>query len=429
MTNSLLKNNWPPPSEHPKWETAEDEDASPASGLRREKSVLVGLLTGGNDRPYALGMASALADQGVAIDFIGSDALDAPILHQSRYIRFLNLRGDQCETARLGAKAIRILTYYARLLLYAATAQARIFHILWNNKFELVDRVTLMLCYRALGKRVVLTAHNVNTRKRDGCDTWINRLSLRIQYHLCNHIFVHTERMKTELAADFSIAESRVSVIPFGVNKTIPSTDMTRAVARRLIGAPEDSPLALFFGQIAPYKGLDYLAAAMKIVAEAGEDVRLVIAGKVKRGCEDYWKEIQKALAAENLRDRVIQRIQFIADDEVERYFKAADVAVLPYVNIFQSGVPFLAYNFGLPVIATDVGSMREDVLEGKTGLICRPANAEALAGTIRSYFSSELYRSLNAKRGEIQSFADQRNSWTIVGERIVAVYRRLLEG
>ena len=332
------------------------------------------------------------------------------------------------DRTSLGAKILRILSYYARLLLYAATARARIFHILWNNKFELVDRVALMLYYRALGKRVVLTAHNVNTRKRDGCDTWINRLSLRIQYQLCHHVFVHTERMKFELAADFGISESRVSVIPFGVNKTIPTSEMTRAESRRLIGALEDSRLALFFGQIAPYKGLEYLVAAMKIVAEAGENVSLVIAGKVKRGCEDYWREIQKALAAEALGKRVIQRIQFIADAEVERYFKAADVAVLPYVNIFQSGVPFLAYNFGLPVIATDVGSMREDVVVGKTGFICKPANAEALAATIRSYFSSELYRSLNVRRGEIQSFADERNSWTIVGERIVAVYRRLRE-
>ena len=52
--------------------------------------------------------------------------------------------------------------YYAKLIRYAATAEPRIFHILWNNKFEYFDRTLLMLYYRLLGKKIVLTAHNVN---------------------------------------------------------------------------------------------------------------------------------------------------------------------------------------------------------------------------------------------------------------------------
>lgn len=407
-------------------ERQELSQADLASASKR--SLLVGLLTGGDDRPYALGMVSALVNQGVTVEFIASDALDEPILHESPLIKFLNLRGDQNETAAFGRKVIRILAYYGRLFRYAATAKPRVFHILWNNKFELVDRTLLMLCYRALAKRVVLTAHNVNTRKRDGCDTWINRLSLRAQYRLCHHIFVHTERMKAEILAHFAVAESRVSVIPFGINNTIPCTDMTRQEARRLLGVPEESPLALFFGQIAPYKGLEYLVEAMRFLAQAGEDIRLVIAGKVKRGFEDYWSKIQEALSVDCLRDRVIQRIQFIADEDVERSFKASDVAVLPYVSIFQSGVPFLAYSFGLPVIASDVGSMREDIVEGKTGFVYSPATTQGLAKAIQSYFTSDLYRCLGAKRSEIQFFANQRNSWAIVGEKIVAVYRHLLE-
>ena len=60
-----------------------------------------------------------------------------------------------------------------------------------------------MLYYRLFGKRVILTAHNVNTRKRDGRDNWFNRLSLSIQYRLCHHILVHTAAMKNELLSDF----------------------------------------------------------------------------------------------------------------------------------------------------------------------------------------------------------------------------------
>ncbi len=97
--------------------------------------------------------------------------------------------------------------YYAKLIRYAATAKPRIFHILWNNKFELFDRTLLMLYYKLLGKKIVFTVHNVNAGRRDSKDTRLNRLTLRIQYRLADHIFVHTEKMKRELIEEFGVQE------------------------------------------------------------------------------------------------------------------------------------------------------------------------------------------------------------------------------
>src|SRR5205823_6045108 len=102
--------------------------------------------------------------------------------------------GDQSSEARLLAKVLRVLSYYGKLVFYAATARPKLFHILWNNKFEVFDRTLLMLYYRMLGKKITLTVHNVNAGKRDLNDSFLNRFSLRIQYNLCCHIFVHTER-------------------------------------------------------------------------------------------------------------------------------------------------------------------------------------------------------------------------------------------
>ena len=113
----------------------------------------------------------------------------------------------------------------------------------------------------------------------------------------------------------------------------------------------------------------------------------------------------------------MIERIEYVPDADTEIYFKAADVLVLPYVHIFQSGVLFLGYNFGLPVIASDVGSLREDIVEGKTGFVCKPRDPVDLAKSIETYFSSELYRHLDARRQEIRDFANERYSWTRVGE------------
>src|SRR5437773_995397 len=256
--------------------------ARPTSGRAEERAarsparpISVCLLTGGDDRPYALGMASALIGQGISIDFVGSDKLDAPELHREPFITFLNLRGDQSEGAPLRRKVVRIIAYYARLAKYAARSRARIFHILWNNKFEHFDRTLLMLYYRLFGKRIIFTAHNVNMRKRDGRDNWLNRLSLGVQYRLCHHILVHTVAMKDELVADFGIAPQGVSVIPFGINNTSPATALGRREARERIGLGPGEKTLLFFGQIAPYKGLEYLIAAMVELAKEDKGLRL----------------------------------------------------------------------------------------------------------------------------------------------------------
>src|SRR5437867_1695981 len=83
----------------------------------------VALLTGGGDQPYAFGLATALISQGVCLDFIGSDELDSPEWHGTPGVNFLNLRGNQRPDASLVRKASRVLTYYSRLIRYAAVAR------------------------------------------------------------------------------------------------------------------------------------------------------------------------------------------------------------------------------------------------------------------------------------------------------------------
>jgi len=393
----------------------------------RHPPLSIALLTGGSDKPYALGMAAALTSVGISVDFLGSDELDVAELHSLRQLRFLNLRGDQSPDVSLATKISRIATYYWRLIAYAATARPLIFHILWNNKFEVVDRILLMAYYRLLGKKIVLTAHNVNIRKRDNCDSFLNRASLCVQYQLSDHILVHTDRMKRELVVDFAIPENKVSVIPFGINRTSPVTAMGTHEAKGRLGIRDDDKTMLFFGQIAAYKGVEYLVAAFVELAKRDETYRLVIAGKVKKGQSQYWNAIQRKIATSEVRHRITERIEYIPDDEVELFFKGADVLILPYLRIFQSGIPFLAYNFGLPVIATDVGSLREDIIDGRTGFVSRPEDASDLARVIGQYFESELFRNLETRRAEIKNYADERYSWDKVAATSKALYSFLM--
>jgi len=382
----------------------------------------VALLTGGGDRPYALGLAASLIAQGISFDFIGSDSLESAELRASSQVQFLNLRGDANPDAPLGTKVARVARYYARLLRYAATARPGIFHILWNNKLEHFDRTLLLLYYRCLGKRIVFTAHNVNAGKRDGNDSVLNRLTLWIQYRLVDHVFVHTQQMKKELGADFDVAERKISVIPFGMNSTVPETTLTGPEARRRLGLTESDKVILFFGNIAPYKGVEYLVEAMALLSDRLPESRLVIAGRPK-GSESYWSAIQDRISQLDLRPRVVQRIEYVPDADTEIYFKAADLLALPYTHVFQSGVLFLGYNFGLPALASDVASFKDDIVEGTTGFVCPPCDPLALAQSIERFFSSDLYASLPAHRPAIRQFAAERYSWTTVGSMTREVY------
>jgi glycosyltransferase involved in cell wall biosynthesis len=385
----------------------------------------ISLLTAGRDKPYALGLATALIATGIKIDFIGSDELDSPELRGNLQINFLNLRGEQSIDAGLLQKMARVLVYYFRLLFYATTARPKIFHILWNNKFETFDRTVLMLYYKLLGKKIVLTAHNVNIGKRDGTDSFLNRLTLKIQYRLCDHIFVHTTKMQTELVADFDVATDRTSVIPLGINNTVPVTGLTTAEARaRLIIDPADKVI-LFFGQIAPYKGLEFLVDAFSALAKRHAACRLVIVGRPK-GEKSYWDNLQQKITDCVARDRIIERIEFIPDAETELYFKAADVFVLPYKHIFQSGVLFLGYSFGLPVIAADVGSLKEEIIEGKTGFVFQPQDTADLTRVLEQFFAGALYSDLPNRRQEIRDYANERYSWRKVSAITTAVYSKL---
>src|SRR5688572_329584 len=200
--------------------------------LLTKPRVDVALLTGGGDTPYAFGMATALMARDVSLDLIAGDDLDRPEFHDTAGAAFLNLRGTQAPDASAVKKAARVLVYYCRLIRYAWRSTPRVFHILWNNKFEVIDRTLLMLYYKTLRKKVVLTVHNVNIGRRDANDTTLNRLILKAQYRLADHLFVHTSRMKSELVTEFGVRESSVTVIPFGINNAVADTALTCAQAR-----------------------------------------------------------------------------------------------------------------------------------------------------------------------------------------------------
>jgi glycosyltransferase involved in cell wall biosynthesis len=402
----------------------EQNRATPVSSLRIE----IGLLTGCQDRHYAFGLATALASKGVDLDVIGSDEIDSPELHCEPNLRFLNFRGSQRNNANFTDKLKKLLVYYAKLIRYAAGSKPRILHILWNNKFEYFDRTILMLFYKARKKKIVLTAHNVNQARRDSTDSLLNRTTLKIQYRLCDHIFVHTQKMKSELCQDFGVAEKAVTVIRYPINNAFLDTGLTPAEAKRKLGLGNDERAIFFFGRIRPYKGIEYLLNAFRLLAaDQKANYRLIIAGEPKKGSEDYLNEILQSVQKDFNQGQVLLRFQFVPDEQMELYFKGADVMVLPYKEIFQSGVLFLSYSFGLPVVATDVGSFREDIVEGFTGFLAMPGDPADLAKAIETYFASDLFKNLKLRRQELKDYAHANHSWDAVAALSYQAYAKVL--
>ena len=394
---------------------------------QRVPPCTVALLTGGIDNHYACGLGRSLAISGISVDVVCNTDLDTYEMRNTPNLRLTTLYGKPSGHQTTSQKLLAYALVYLRLIHHAATSSARIVHILWNYKVPVFDRTVLLIYYKVIGKQVVFTAHNINAAERDGVDSFVNRLSLRLQYRLVDHIFVHTEKMKDQLVETFGVRDKKITIIPFGTYDMVPQSALTSAEAKQRLGLSASDRAILFFGRIAPYKGIDLLVEAFERIALQDKSYSLIVAGEPMKEAVQQWADLQQIIEQSPVRQQVRQYTRFIGDNEIELYFKAADVLVLPYTQIFQSGVLFMAYSFGLPVIASDVGSFGQDIIGGVTGFVCKRGDPVDLSKVIEMYFSSELYRMLDERRAGIQKFIHERHSWDIVAAKTSDVYAGLM--
>lgn len=386
------------------------------------------LLTGGKDAHYVRGLVRQLIQRDIRLVVVGSsDMADVDGIDTGQ-VEFHDLIGDSDPDVPLSSKVVRLLRYYVRLILFVARADATLFHILWFRKFPKLERVILSLYLKLLRKQLLFTAHNVDDDVRDGKSTVIGRLSLRLFYTIVNHIFVHTERSQAELVDRFHVPLQKVTILPFGTNDVVPVLDISPSDARQKLALDKDRHVLLFFGNLAPYKGVEDLIRALPRLVAENPALLLIVCGRPKdKGCEPYWRDVERLISELGLAAHVRKEIRYVADHEAALFFKAADVSILPYRRIYQSGVLALSYAQGLPVIVPDIGSMKDDVVQGETGLVFRAGDVDDLANAIRSYFISPLFAELDTRTETIQKFGTERFSWPKNAELTVGVYGRTL--
>ncbi|MFN3306101.1 MAG: glycosyltransferase [Candidatus Kapaibacteriota bacterium] len=181
--------------------------------------------------------------------------------------------------------------------------------------------------------------------------------------------------------------------------------------ARNILQISDNRKVLLFFGFIREYKGLDLLLEALAMLPE---EYHLIIAGEPYVSFEKYQAMIENL----NLKGRVSLFVRYISDAEVPLFFSAADVCILPYKSATQSGIVGIAYNFDLPVIATDVGGLAEMVEPFGTGIIVKEPEPKRIANAITLLFENPREEYIKG----IKKYKSQAN-WDFFASKIIQEY------
>jgi glycosyltransferase involved in cell wall biosynthesis len=235
---------------------------------------------------------------------------------------------------------------------------------------------------RALKRRtscgIVFVAENVVSHENRFIDQYLTRYALgTADYFLVLSGVVHSR-----IHSLYPTVPIRQAALP--IYDCYMGDDIGRDEARASLGLTR--PTILFFGYVREYKGLDHLLRAMPTVSKE-TDAELLVVGEFYDPREKYDALIREL----GIADRVRIVDEHVPDEDVARYFRAADVVALPYVSATQSGITQIAFACGVPVVSTNVGGLPEVVTDGVTGLIVEPRDPDALARSLVRYFRDGL--------------------------------------
>jgi glycosyltransferase involved in cell wall biosynthesis len=341
--------------------------------------------------------------------------LRADVISFSRqFPKFLYPGGDDVDPTLPRADARFILDVLNPITWIRAGLAARrydaVILVWWVWLFALPYLTILALVPRRT--RVILQCHNVGDKEPAAWKRWLTDRVLRRGDVLVVHakseaadaakrVWRRRPRRRGRESAGEGAGAPRIVTTFLPVHElggAIPS----RADARRQLGL--DGNVALFFGHVRPFKGLDIAIDAWRMLKS---DATLVVAGEAWFKSADEFRDLAKGL------DNVRLEFRFIPDAEIATYFAAADVVLAPYRIEAQSGVALTAFHFARPVIATTVGGLPEIIDEGRNGMLVPPEDPPALAKAIDTFFARDDREAM--ERHAAQSA--RRYSWAEYGK------------
>jgi glycosyltransferase involved in cell wall biosynthesis len=328
------------------------------------------------------------------------------------------------EGARFLLDIINPVTWLRTALLLRREKPDAVILVWWVWVWALPYLVLLALLPKRT--RVILQCHNIGDKEPAAWKRMLTNMVLRRGDVLVVHAKTEAEDAERRLGLTAKLEQPS----PLVKGEKVPKADEgsprvtqtflpvhelggaipLRADARRQLGL--NGNIALFFGHVRPFKGLDIALNAWR---ELKSEVTLVVAG------EAWWKGEKEYRALAHGHTNVKFDFRFIPDAEIATYFAAADVVLAPYRIEAQSGVALTAFHFARPVIATSVGGLPEIIEEGVNGMLVPPEDPAALARAIDVFFT----RTDRDTMERHAAAAARKYSWEEYG----ALMKRLLAG
>jgi glycosyltransferase involved in cell wall biosynthesis len=364
---------------------------------------------------YDAGLCEGLVEAGVSVTLYTSDKafFDNTPPYKVQHC-YRNVYGSDPAWLR----GVRYLRASFRAMLGARRSGARVAHLHFFHVGPL--EFFNVLLARLLGLGVVATAHDVRPFAAGLSAPWIAKLA----YRLADRVIAHSETARKELLKVLSVSQAKVGMIPHGNYLRSINRVPTREEARSRLGLNRNAKVLLFFGQIKEVKGLDILLRAMPEVVGDHEDALLLVAGKVWKDDWEKYRGLAKALEATG---NCVSRVSYIPEPEVPDYYAAADVVVLPYRRIYQSGVLLLAMSYGKPVVVSDIEGMTEVVEDGVNGHVFPVGDARALAKKLSEALADP--DKLRAVGAAGLSYVVEHHDWAEIGRRTAECYGGIRRG
>ena len=279
-----------------------------------------------------------------------------------------------------------------------------------------VGFLALLPIAKLRGIRIVWTIHNL--RAHDVRYPWLHALCLRCFVRAVDGYLSLTATARDQALQQYpQLRRIPGSVTPHGHYRDVYPAGLTREAARRALDLPLEDKVFVFFGLVRPYKNVLHLVHVFKQLPE--EDVRLVVAGYAPD--PEYGDRTKRAALAD---ERIICQLEYVEPANVQVFMRSADLVVLPYADVLNSGAALLALSFGVPILVPSKGSMHELVNvfgERWVRIFDRELTADVLADAMR--IVSEVVRT-----GQSELHAGLASlEWSGIADATVRAYRRIL--
>lgn len=288
----------------------------------------------------------------------------------------------------------------------------------WAETWQVARRTAgflgLLRLLQAAGTTLVWTAHNLHNHERR--HLWADTACHRGTARLADAVIAHSPRARHRVVETFELDDpDKVHVVPHGHYVGAYPDAVGSEEARRELSIGDGERVLLFFGRIRPYKNVPSLVRAYRRAAGTGRKTRLIVAGNPSS--DELASEIRTAARG---RGDVDLHLEFIEDERIQYYMRAADAVVLPYRDILTSGSAVLAMSFRRPVIAPHLGTLR-DVLDEEGGVPYDPDRPGGLTEALEAALSADGAALEAMGRHNLDRAREW--DWASVAERTMAAY------